>query len=705
MRTMLWKELRENSKWAFLALLALTAAELYTLSSPRQAYSEDFRDLTLCNSAFLLATAFGCSAIGVGLALVQILPELRRDQWAALLHRPVSRNTIFFGKVFAGLLLYAGAVVTPFFISTVYVAMPGQFAAPLVPGMLIPGLSDLLLGPVFYFATLLLCLHRGNWWGCRAAIGLSVIPIFVEHLIAGWPFLLPLLGALVYLSAAWGAMLSNGSIQGQPRAARLALSLVVMIGAETAILLVLTGLEFLPKNASAPTPMPYTNFEVGSDGQVYLATQNGDGTNKLTDAQGKLIPGSQVEQLRQNTINILPLSWQFHGSELRDVYFEQSPRTLANYLLELDEIQGKEIWYLLRAQNYFIGYDKLSRRAIGICDADGFKPPGALPRPFPHPLESSIMIFRSPRLFWMGSQVYLLDFPERSVVAFHAGDEPIYGANPLVPNYLTDRPLYIAAALATQLRLFDPNGTPLLSLPYPHDPRVWSSLSIGTSETGDRIYLESQATAYPWITGSDLKTPPPVFLDVYDPQGHLLADYQHPQSGFTITSESWTDRLSLYLSPFLPALAGTAYFNLFPSHDVVDGEELGYFTLPKPRLAGVAPGDLAILFGLDALLGVVAFAWARRHGFTVRRSTAWALFVACFGPLGLITFRLIADGPTRVRCPICGVKRPLPTNECPGCHRAWPAPALTGVEIFEGEKAAAITGPDDTAYSGQETFR
>jgi ABC-type transport system involved in multi-copper enzyme maturation permease subunit len=699
MRTMLWKELRENFKWALLALLALTAAELYTLSSPRQSYSEDFRELTLCSSAFLLTTAFGCSAIGIALALVQILPELRRDQWAALLHRPVPRSTIFFGKVFAGLLLYAGATVIPFIVSAVYVAMPSQFAAPLVPGMLIPGLSDLLLGPVFYFATLLLCLQRGSWWGSRAAIGLSAIPIFVEHLVAGWPFLLPIVSALVYLAAAWGAMLSNGSGQSRSLIARLALPLVALLGAETAVLLLLAGLQLLPKSAG-PFTQVYSNFEVEADGKVYLATQTGDGTQNLTDMQGNDVPGAEIPQLIQNPIELLPLSWQFQGSKLRDAYFRQSPRALANYLSEFDETQGKEIWYLLRGRNYFVGYDKLSRRAVGICDADGFKPPGAAPRPFPQPLEASIMIFRDPRIFWMGSQIYMLNFPDRSMVAFNSGGEPIFGANPLVPNYLNDKPLYIAVALATQLRLFDNSGVSMLFLPYPHDPHVWSSLSIGTNDTGDRIYLESQASVFPWNIGSGSKSPPPpAYLDVFDSQGHLLVNYQRSQTNITVMPGSWTERLSLYLSPFVPALIGTAYFNLFPSQEIDDVEVLNYFTLPKPRLQGVAPGDLAILFGLDVLMGIIAFAWARREGIATRRATGWAIFTACFGLPGLVTFRVAADWPIRARCPVCGTKRPIQANECPGCHQAWPVPTPTGIEIFEGEKAAVFAGPPYSARS------
>jgi hypothetical protein len=311
------------------------------------------------------------------------------------------------------------------------------------------------------------------------------------------------------------------------------------------------------------------------------------------------------------------------------------------------------------------------------------------------------MIFRDPRIFWMGSQIYMLNFPDRSMVAFNSGGEPIFGANPLVPNFLTDKPLYIAVALANQLRLFDSSGTSMLSLPYPHDPHLWSSLSIGTNDTGDRIYLESQASVFPWKIGSGPKpSPPPDYLDVYDSQGHLLADYQHPQTSPTVMPESWTERLSLYLSPLVPALIGTAYFDLFPSQEIADVEVLNYFTLPEPRLQGIAPGDLAVLIGLDAVMGIIAFTWARREGLATGGAIGWAIFTACFGLAGLITFGVAGDWPARVPCPVCGSKRPLRLDDCPKCHHAWPAPPSTGIEIFEDAKAAVFAGPADSARLG-----
>ena len=102
-----------------------------------------------------MVTSFGCALLGAALGTLQILPELRRDRWVALLHRPVPRETILLGKLAAGLFLYLLAATLPFLASVAFVATPGQFAHPLVPGMLIPGLGDLLLGTVFWLPAVL----------------------------------------------------------------------------------------------------------------------------------------------------------------------------------------------------------------------------------------------------------------------------------------------------------------------------------------------------------------------------------------------------------------------------------------------------------------------------------------------------------------------------------------------------------------------
>ena len=101
LKALFWKECRENVRWAVLAGLALSLGLTYTWyrlyqqdSWPRFSAIWDNENLVLTITMPL---------IGLALGLLQILPELRRDQWAFLVHRPVSHTTLFWGKVLPGI--------------------------------------------------------------------------------------------------------------------------------------------------------------------------------------------------------------------------------------------------------------------------------------------------------------------------------------------------------------------------------------------------------------------------------------------------------------------------------------------------------------------------------------------------------------------------------------------------------------------------
>ncbi len=161
MRAMLWKELRENIKWAVIAMIGLALAEIYGLYY-FDPMNFNNRGITLCNPTFLMATSFGNAIVGLLLGFVQILPEQRRDQWAALLHRPVSRAVIFRGKAIAGLSLYLLATIPPFLLCLWLAATPGHFVAPFVPELMLAAISDICVGAAYYIEALVVALQRGS---------------------------------------------------------------------------------------------------------------------------------------------------------------------------------------------------------------------------------------------------------------------------------------------------------------------------------------------------------------------------------------------------------------------------------------------------------------------------------------------------------------------------------------------------------------
>lgn len=684
MKTIIWKELRENLKWAILALLCLTLAEIYSLSHERANPRDTYNNLTLCSSAFLMVTSFGCALFGAALGAVQIVPELRRDQWAALLHRPVSGSVIFFGKVSAGLLLYFLATALPFIASIAYVTAPGQFAAPLVPGMLRPGLSDLLFGAVFYFAAMALSLHHGKWYGSRAVMAVAVVLAFAVHLKSGWPFLTPIGWATVVMLAAWGAMLSRGLVQKRSWPSRTAFVLLLLVGAGWLVLLLGVGLVVVEQWKRPAQAVTFKRFEITRDGQVLVGVSNNNGSPvSLTDMNGKPVTDERYlgNNAYGNFYQLMPMAWSFSKDlGALDRYWSGRPRSLMNYVETANgnSYASNENWYLLIQQNYFAGYDKLSRRCVGIFDSEGFKPAGSAPKPFPVRLRDSLN-FSTPYLFWAGPMLYTFDFSGRSMTRFFdAGQDTIYSAMQLRQD--RDKPEQIAVALQKEVRVFDAKGVQLVSIPYSHDN--WGGLQMAADSAADRFYLVYEPSDWQLDQGQGVQTKS-TFLDEIDGHGRVLHSYSFTEVKTPNLHSKWAEQFAKNTLPFMPVCLAAGYRAIvpLPPAEVPRNQDLLDVFAGPDRPATL--GAFAILFAIAVALGALTWFWARSIGLSTNRASRWALFVFSFGLPGLLTFRLAADWPTRLRCPKCGSKRPVETAACPECHQPWPAPEPNGSEIFD----------------------
>ncbi len=237
MMAICWKELRENYRWALLALLGLGVAQWYALHQGEEAYSFGYnwsgKGLLLDSPPFLAVTTFGCAAAGLLLGFLQILPELRRDRWASLLHRPVSRGVVFRGKAVSGLILYALATVPPFLFSVWLVATPGHFGAPFLPTMTLAGTADICAGAAYYFAALAMTLPRGVWFGTRvfpllAAVHLTYFVTGVEFFYVAVEA--AVLMALALFAAGWATMLQQDRLGPRPWIGKFACLAVVFHG-------------------------------------------------------------------------------------------------------------------------------------------------------------------------------------------------------------------------------------------------------------------------------------------------------------------------------------------------------------------------------------------------------------------------------------------------------------------------------------------
>ena len=142
MKTLIQKELRENLKVAvaglLLSVVVVISSQMYYLNliegirtgvSAAQQYSYRLQPLTSDN--FKVFSRLLCIVVGLALGWFQIQSERHRDLWAFLVHRPVTRTTIFLSKAIAGLILYSLTIGLPLLYFVLWVATPGHVAAPL----------------------------------------------------------------------------------------------------------------------------------------------------------------------------------------------------------------------------------------------------------------------------------------------------------------------------------------------------------------------------------------------------------------------------------------------------------------------------------------------------------------------------------------------------------------------------------------------
>jgi len=681
---MLWKEWRENIKWAVLAMIGLGLAEFYGLSQQGSSYEDQWA--TLCKSAFLMSTTFGCAAVGVVLGLLQILPEQRRDQWAALLHRPVKRSTIFFGKAFAGIALYFLATVPPYVACVWYVAASEHFAVPFVPQMVFPGVTDICAGAIYYFAALFVGLRRGLWFGSRAFGFLAAI--HVSFYITGWgitlfrvPVEASLLMALALFTAGWGAISTNGTMSNQPWLARWALLAVIFYGVSA------LGEMSNVVLGMFSTPQYYygTEYAMDIDGRPLKISVSKTAGTTITDLAGNVIKDERfASSSRYNfLVNFVQTSTYIgdpHQLKKESTGYSQGYRSNMTYVVLAGGSYDTETerWYYLPQQRQFVGYFYKTNQRIGSIGQDGFRPGYGQVESFKNDIAG--FYYEVSSIFQSGSTVYRGTYDQRKLTPiFSQPGTEVFGATPLQSNQDQTIGLNLGAVvLLDKILIIDKTGQIVATLPYHQDMNQWGRVLVAIKPSKDRFFLHYMPSA--WIKAQEQEQMPS-YMEEMDAKGTLLNTYTLPpvhQQGYPRT---WQQYISEGLET--PAF----YFG-----DLIYGKMgalCGSQRLADAYNYRMTDGwgwtkDLAIRTStFSAIFAVVALIWARWTRFSWKRSWAWALFVLLFNLAGLITFRLVADWPIFVPCPKCQRKRSIQESTCPSCHAGWPAPKREGTEIFD----------------------
>lgn len=143
MITVVWKELRENTRWAALGFVAMAAALILEWQTSPLVFGG--------GGLASMVAVFTAIALGI----LQTLRDKRPASRALLLHRGITADAVFAGKMLAGLALYSIAVFLPLLGMAILIAFNGIEHKAASPMSLVPTALLALFAFGFWPAALL----------------------------------------------------------------------------------------------------------------------------------------------------------------------------------------------------------------------------------------------------------------------------------------------------------------------------------------------------------------------------------------------------------------------------------------------------------------------------------------------------------------------------------------------------------------------
>ena len=696
MKAILWKEWRENLRWGILALVALSIALAYTVFSTGVLSPNGQSDkcAAVWNAAYLVMT-FGCPLIAVALGFAQVMPELRRDQWAFLMHRPVPWSVIFGGKAIIGISLSLAAAGIPFLLFVLWTASPGNVPAPFDARLALPGVASLLTIVPCYFAGMLTALRPAKWFGSRAlalpaaiaAVLLTIIlPEFLDVLVAEIIF------GVILVAAAWGSFLTRGQYTGQPRPAKIGLGVTLFAGSLVAViaLAVLTGSLISALIPQSGNSYNYSYYSIQSSGHILRITETSIAnirTMIATDLNGKtvVVPTGNNRSYNENALSSASLltpekpqsSYDVSGSTAA---YRNTGRLVVPLATGYD-ISGSVVWYYVPGERHALGYGQKSRRLVGFLGPTGFSRPSDenVPRfEAAYPLRQS---WESANVFRFPQTVYWVD-PETSTVsriyeAKQTGDIQgacvTSGVNNYGPGILSQKAIVVAAA--DGFHASTTQGKPLFTTPREYDPAQYRNVNASMTPDGRHFFFRYSAS----------------------PKARLPEYVTQVSSAGVVEKRSTLPALTENASTVLPPVSFGAFGLLAPPLPMLGlmsyleiGHRLGDRSIDDMRQAFYAPylaGVLHLAIVLSVLSGLLSavLAWliARRCVLSVRDRWLWAFGIFWLGPYGIFMLLALREWPVRVPCPNCGRKRSVQREHCEYCGAEFARPLPDGTEIFD----------------------
>jgi ABC-type transport system involved in multi-copper enzyme maturation permease subunit len=657
MKTLVLKEFRENAKVAVLGLIIYTLL----LVVPYRDYIASPTNMSqpLVNGEFLMSTAWFCAIFGAVLGWLQIHNERRPDLWAFLIHRPMSRTSIFVGKALAGLGLYALVAGLPLLGFVVWAWLPGRVGAPFEPAMLRPVAMFFLAGTVYYFAGMLTGLRQARWYASRA-LGLGVAIIVLPAMQLRPEFWLGLvslvIGAAMLITAVWGGFQSDGHYRGQPAWGKAALTGALTLGSLIVLFVAVMLLSNIIPNHEPSGP--WSNYTMTKTGAVFKVTTDVGRPPEMVDLEGKPLLDAKTGRMIELSV------FNRRLATATQINVDQDDRNRDRSWIQADcslfsswRATTDTLWYFWDRYGRLAGYDVATRQFIGSLGPKGFARDiaGDGDRFTNGRGDSHARTLRT------ATTVFLVDVEQRTTKPLFTtpDDDPILAMHEIVLNGYDWE--YSVVITKRFIHLLTAEGKPVWKIPYEPAYPDYTNIQMYSLEPPGQFAL--------WLAPSD--------------RAKKHATAKLPTHVIWLAGDQ-----GVVKSIDLPELPS-------PSRKLGRDDLLfGCVTPPTALLgycliqAGVWQTEtwrtlLLFSFGGSVLVCLPVGWWlGRRYHFSFAAQAGWAVFHLLFGVPGLLAFLSVQEWPAREACPNCKKLRVVDRAQCEHCGADFAPPEKTGTEVF-----------------------
>jgi hypothetical protein len=692
MKSLLWKEWRENVKWVPLPTLVILGP------------TGLFGAYELVDVGALFYVGLVAAMFGAALGFVQVFFESSGDKRSLLLHRPLTRSQIFLAKAIVGVGLYLLALGIPFAWSVALAATPGHIYQPFHWPMALPWLADMLAGLVYYFAGMLTAQREARWYGSRC-LGLAA-GLFCSLLVWTVPEFWQAFGVIlvscgIVATAAWGSFSSGGAYAPQPSLAKLALAVTFLLG--------LSALSFTGKVLLGVWHARKTDFVSVLDRQGHVLRvfiEKGEiQSMTVTDLAGNEAPGSSGRPMTSHDFREIQSTSANGGAPKSRSYRDQPFTSYGN-----ETKPGSEAWWYDLDRGRLVGYDKKSKRLVGSFGPDGFVRPDEEPREqFPGKLIPSLCIYyqswANDFLVFSGG-VYAVDFRTLAVRTLFVPEpgETILWASRWKDEKL-DRKL-TCVGTDRAVHFLDISGSPIVAVPLAYDRESYRVRLVGLLENPERYWVWYEPAGWPEV--SNLETMP-AYVVTYDADGREIQPRQEvpPLPGAArqivpptiLVEPSPAQAWSGLVTPPAEAAAlvgmrkhvesgvrenqGTEVpiclrFLIFTTQHFIPGVRWNTSTHP-----GLVFGFAGLMLFSSLVCAFACFLPARRYCFSRAAVAGWTGLGFLFGWVGVALMFALHEWPARIDCPKCRKFRVVTRDVCEHCGAAHAAPLPDGTEIIE----------------------